>query len=168
MCVLLMIFIYVKCWLKVPSWKWPASEVECGSWKTPGCCREPVNALIYIAFPSQMCLCFTRFECLVFKAFLPPQMLLRHSCIGMILSFKCYFFIYILNTHSRPRIVQEKNIALESECSWFWEVLKASLRADRCACAGQRFLYAPWSSSASLLALWRLPRKRAWQWGYQS
>lgn len=28
-----------------------------------------------------------------------------------------------------------------------------SLRVARCACAGQSYLYAPWSSSASLLAL---------------
>lgn len=38
------------------------------------------------------------------------------------------YLVYILSTHSRPSIVQEKeNIALESQCSWFWEVLEALL-----------------------------------------
>lgn len=102
------------------------------------------------------------------QAFPDPQILLTHSGISMILSFKCHWFVYILSTHSKPSIMQEKNSSGVSMFLILRGFKGTSLRVARCACAGQSYLYAPWSSSASLLALWRLPRKRAWQWGYQS
>lgn len=81
-------------------------------------------------------------------------MLLRHSCIGMILSFKCYVFVYILSTHSRPSVVQEKKtIALESQCSWFWEVLEALLCVQPDVHVLGRVIYM--HHGAAMLHYWR-------------
>lgn len=76
--------------------------------------------------------------------------------------------LHIEHSLKTKHCVAEKHSSGVSRVLILREFEGASLHLARCACAGQSQLYAPWSSNASLLALRRWRRKRAWQWGYQS